>query len=102
MSRVVAGVVRNSHGETDIVIHRAGSMVTFEVGGRPRYKIQARNAAIARVVADQCTWWLTRREFASFDALHEHVVMELDAAQACAARMQRGSVFRTDARWARV
>lgn len=95
MSRTVAGVVRNARGQRDLVIHRSGSLITFEVDDKPRYKIQARNVHLAREVEDRCVWWLSRRDFGSFDELHEHVVLELDRARACAARMQRGSVYRT-------
>lgn len=95
MSRIVAGVVRRGENQKDLIIHRTGSLVSFEVGSQVRYKIQARNVAIAKEVEERCIWWVTRRDFASFDALHEHVVFELDAARACASRMQRGSVYRT-------
>ena len=95
MSRVVVGLACRGETEEELSIRRSGSLVTFEVGGRARYKIQARNAHIAREVEERCTWWLSRRVFPSFDALHQHVVEELDRAIACASRMQRGSVYRS-------
>lgn len=95
MSRMVAGVLRSGGRDIELVVHRSGSLISFEADGAPRYKIQARSVAVAREVEERCVWWLSRRDFRTFDELHEHVVLELDRSRACAARMQRGSVYRT-------
>lgn len=97
MSRVVAGQVTNKRGKTgDLMVRRSGSTVTFEVeDGKPVFRVQATSSAVAKEFEGRAIWWLSRREFASFVELHEHVEQEIRWARACAARMQRGSVFRT-------
>lgn len=97
MSRVAVGSAIRRGEVLPLDVHRSGRTITFEVDGRPTYRVECKSAALAAKLETRFVWWLGARDWPSFDALHEHVVAEYDRARSCAARMQRGSVFRTEA-----